>query len=905
MKFLKGFLPLIALIAFNSASCSSMLLDDTSINQDEDFEDYRQLTNNASSQQNVENTPIPVNPVDNKQKTYTVTWVNDLGAVLKVDELPFGATPVFENTNSLYKEADEDFSYTFSGWEPEIEKVTKDVTYTAKYIQESINFYTTTDYKYNGIALVGVKKIQDTVRIPSYINGLPVTQIQFTGDHSWKGISTLVVPSTVIEVGSYDINNDYEFENVILGENVEVVNSGLFTNSKTLKSITLSNKLTTITDSMFKNCTSLAEVNFNTDSHITTIAENAFEGCSSLKRLNLPSSLNNVGYGAFSFTGLEEVTFPSHCSKLGSNLFEYSKNLKKVILPTTVENFNTYCLFNECESLKEVSLPTNTTLLRTYAFKNCNSLVSLTLPNNIETIEGFSIAENDSLEHLVLPANLKTIETCAINENNNLKYLNVPKKVETIKLKGISSNDSLTKISLPRSIKTLGENALSYLNSLMVINYEGSPADFNNIDKNNKNDVINSVGINYYSYNDRAIGEDNILVVYKNEDGSIFFTDEVSRNANTDVTSYTPTKESDESNSYDFDSWVLVKTNSFGCKEYKASFKAKEREYELTFDLNNGDYYTESLTFNSKINYPEFPENGDLIFSGWDKEITNMPAEDVVITANYITRTTPGIVYTKQNGFRTYIDIDTAINRNIISINNGVFTSASDYYIGKDAKAVIVLPNTINEIGEGAFDSTKEFDEIIVQEGTTKIGASAFCLCYASKIDLPYTITEIGDRAYACSKIREFKAPELLEIFGNECFYGAEVENVDLRSDKLEYVSESCFVTCYNLKNITITNNISAIGRLAFFGCKNLETLYCEEGLRDLYDSAFYKCTKLREVTIPASITLIGEDSFSNCDSLQVVNYRGSKDQYDIVVDVAKSVREVFSNTTLTYNYTK
>ena len=896
MKIFKRLLPVLALLAFNAASCSSMFVQGTDALDDVEIENQKLITNNANS-----NSPLFADSTDPQPTTYNVTWVNDLGKVLKVDVLPVGATPEFEDTSLLFKASDEDFSYTFSGWEPRIQKVTKDITYTAKYIQESLNFYTTKDYKYNGVALVGVKKIQETVRIPDTINGLPVTQIQFTSNYSWKGISTLVVPNTVIELASFSTENDYDFENVIFGENVEEVTSGLFTNSKTLKSITLSNKLNAISDAMFSGCSNLEEVNFNTNSRIAEIGDHAFEGCDSLKKLDLPESVNKVGYASFSFSGLEEVTFPRHVSTIKGNLFEYSKSLRKVVLPETVEEFNTSSLFNNCENLRDVTLPQNLDVLSMCAFYNCTNLKSLVLPNSIETIERYAIGNNDSLENIVLPQELKTIETCAINGNHSLKYLNVPQKVETIKRLGISSNSNLIKINLPSSLKKLEEDALAYLNSLMVINYQGSVSKFNTISINSKNDVIKSTGINYSTYNEKALNDNNILVVYKNEDGSIFLVNEVNSNANTDVTTYTPTKESDENNSYVFDKWVLVKTNSSGCKEYKATFIAKEKEYGLTFNLNNGQVLTQTLPFNAKITYPAFPENGNLIFSGWDKEITNMPANSLVINANYITRTTPGIVYTKENGFRTFVDFNTAISDKAVSVSGNVFNEALDVYT-KDTNGILIMPQYIKEIATSAFDSNKQFKEIILPEGLTKIGDTAFALCGATKINMPSSIKEIGSYAFASAYLEEFKAPNSLETMGEQCFYGAKINSLDLTSDKLNYISFGCFADCPNLVNVVIPSNIKNINNLGFFACDNIETVYCQEGLTTIGLATFSGCTNLREITLPKTLSEVGENVFADCSNLTTINYRNSKTAFSNI-SIAESTRDSINSVTINYNY--
>lgn len=91
----------------------------------------------ACNSQNANSVPNSINSNSNTPtKEYKVTWVIDDKTF--IETYKEGETPVYKFGTA--KEADKTYTYTFSGWDKLIKPVTEDVTYTAQYLKEYIDY---------------------------------------------------------------------------------------------------------------------------------------------------------------------------------------------------------------------------------------------------------------------------------------------------------------------------------------------------------------------------------------------------------------------------------------------------------------------------------------------------------------------------------------------------------------------------------------------------------------------------------------------------------------------------------------------------------------------------------------------------------------------------------------------
>ena len=84
-------------------------------------------------------------------RKYTVKFLNYDGTPLQTSEVEYGSTPVYSGSTPI-KIDDKQYDYTFAGWFPTVESVTKDAVYTATFT-ESIKKYTVVWKNWDGSVL--------------------------------------------------------------------------------------------------------------------------------------------------------------------------------------------------------------------------------------------------------------------------------------------------------------------------------------------------------------------------------------------------------------------------------------------------------------------------------------------------------------------------------------------------------------------------------------------------------------------------------------------------------------------------------------------------------------------------------------------------------------------------------
>ncbi len=129
---------------------------------------------------------------------------------------------------------------------------------------------------------------------------------------------------------------------------------------------------------------------------------------------------------------------------------------------------------------------------------------------------------------------------------------------------------------------------------------------------------------------------------------------------------------------------------------------------------------------------------------------------------------------------------------------------------------------------------SNENGEIIIPEGTVRIEAFSsddFIDYYnagerISRIILPDSLEEIGDKAFAdCQYLSDINLPANLKRIGNRAFSRCESLESVVIPDSVTSIGDGAFYNCKKLTSVVIPDSVTIIGKNAFGGCENLKSV--------------------------------------------------------------------------------
>ena len=136
---------------------------------------------------------------------------------------------------------------------------------------------------------------------------------------------------------------------------------------------------------------------------------------------------------------------------------------------------------------------------------------------------------------------------------------------------------------------------------------------------------------------------------------------------------------------------------------------------------------------------------------------------------------------------------------------------------------LLSLPDNVKTVGESAFYLCKGFTGLKLSASLTKIEERSFAHMYGLKTEvvIPEGVTEIGESAFSCSHMPSVRFPSTLKKIGKQAFYltfGLTNYSTITFPNGLEVIEDEAFDSCYFKNAVVLPASIKSIGKKVFDG---------------------------------------------------------------------------------------
>ena len=709
------------------------------------------------------------------------------------------------------------------------------------------------------------------LEIPDVIEGCPVTTIAAAAFKGWSNLTSVTIPSSVTTIG-YDA-----FSGVAP---------------------------TTLTAAYFPNC-GMSRDNLKTliiSEGVTSIKSSAFADCSSLTSVTIPSSVTSIRYGAFadcsSLTSVHISDLAAWCgidfdSAHGNPLY-YAKKLylngeliTDLVIPFGVTSIGNDAFYN-CSSLTSVTIPSSVTSIGDSAFRDCLSLTSVTIPEGVTSIGHRAFSECSSLTSVTIPEGVTIATSSGVEISNgtwsaiDVSNINCSHGYQSPRIGHSSSTSMSVKVVGPTvfsfkwkvSSKRSSDYLRWYLDGTPKSRISGTDGDWQAVSCSIP-EGEHTIQWAYSKDGSGTSGSDCGWVAFNWAAfaGCANITEvtlpctttplaELFPNAYATLERVTLTGESE-----------TIAENLFsGC----ASLQAVEIPHGVT--SIKGNAFSGCLSLTSVTIPSSVTSIGSFAFRGCSG-LTSVTIPSSVTSIGYQAFSGCSNLYKDTNGVQyesaakvVLIDVPTSMTGNFVIPNSVRFIHSSAFYDCSGLTSV-TIPSSVTTIGYQAFAYCSRLKTVTFEGEPPVVESSAFSSVASGRVG-----------RYPSTKATEWEA-----VITDGKWNGLTMVCLEENPDEPSNPStpEPNFFT-YEIKDnaVTITGlqgtypsaisipatlggyPVTTIGDSAFYNCSSLTSVAIPSSVTSIGHQAFFGCSSLTSVTIPSSVTSIGYEAFRDCSNL-------------------------------------
>lgn len=591
--------------------------------------------------------------------------------------------------------------------------------------------------------------------------------------------------------------------------------------------------------------------------------------------------------------------------------------------------------FADCTEITHITLPDSVTAISFMAFKGCTSLQTIKIPDNVKIIDSYAFQDCVSLKSVELPKSLEIIQEYAFYNCSALESIEIPEGTTRIYDNAFESCLSLEAISIPKSVEYIRWGAFLKCENLQTVKFDGSTADWENIDKGDKCFEYATQAILYCTDGQYSLDENGELK------GELTPPPQPIPPASQGYSKGLEYIYVANSNTY--------KVNGIGnCVDKYLKISSKYYDSDV---IGINDY---AFFDNSDIKGVEFEEGIEYIGQsafyscGAITEIV-FPESLLAINedafhgcAGIRQIVIPGKTDIQKYAFTSCKQVISVEMQNVVSVDQSAFSSCHNLISVK-------LGPSLENIGQSAFSGSDKL-ESIYYDGTYEMwekivkGKNCFMPSYADgynpvlicndgmysidyngeileKIEPDqeiystgftykknedgetctitglgsckdtelviggsidgYKITAIADNAFkGRTSLTSLVISDGITYIGKSAFEScAGLVSVEI-ADSVEEMGAYVFLSCSNLKKVKLSSGMQSIPKYAFESCKDLERISIPQGITHIAVNAFDKCTALQYVYIPASVVEIADSAYARCLAIKTVEFGGEMDEW-------------------------